>query len=514
MSGLKLKLNTKGSGLRTSSISTPSGIAPFTTSTPIAATPGGTSIKLKFNTKPASARATPVPSTPAAIEEPKKTKAGRQPKATAKKRQIKEEPLSDEEQSKIIPLPAHKKIKLNTGIGKGTLGKELKTPIIKAKYNKTGVGKVPKRVPGEGYDSEASDREEDPVIEEQFIFRMQPGEDCEYLRDAVTNKKIGLPKANGGADVQMKFFEEDGRRAAITVRGRVYAATLVDLPTVTEGMKSWDKRGWWKSADICQMLWVFATVHDEEEAKTIDLPAIIDKQTHQYPHGLTPPMQFARMRRFRKRISRNAIEAVEDQVAALLQADKEAKSSSYVRVNPDDDADFSTDYDGEGYEDGEEDAEGELDDGEGYFTTDHHGNDEIDADLEADLQADLEAELEADSVAATPVSTSNATPMLNAETPAAEATEDSGDSSGEEDNEGDGADEVDEAEKARQNQIQGIREDIAELEKKLSLAQSQLAAQFNKILRARLEDGVRKLKAELQLKKSSLGEDEDEVEEA
>jgi transcription initiation factor TFIID subunit 7 len=110
----------------------------------------------------------------------------------------------------------------------------------------------------------------------------------------------------------MKFFHEEGRRVTIIIRGRPYAATLVDLPYVIEGIKSWDRRGWWKSVDICQMLWVFAPIKKEEEAKTILLPKIIDPDTFQCPHGLTPPMHYARKRRFRKRISRTAIEAVED----------------------------------------------------------------------------------------------------------------------------------------------------------------------------------------------------------
>jgi TATA-binding protein-associated factor Taf7 len=145
-------------------------------------------------------------------------------------------------------------------------------------------GEPLKRPLGEGYDSDASDREDNPTIEEGFILRMFPGDDCEYLR----TKKIGFAKALGGADVHMKFFHE-GRRAAMTIRRRPYAATLVDLPCVVEGMKSWDKRGWWKSADICQMLWVFAPIKKEEETKAIPLPEIIDRGIFQYPHGLTPP---------------------------------------------------------------------------------------------------------------------------------------------------------------------------------------------------------------------------------
>jgi transcription initiation factor TFIID subunit 7 len=116
-------------------------------------------------------------------------------------------------------------------------------------------GEPPVRPKGVGYDSEASDTEVDPALEEQFILRMQPGEDCDYLRQAVEEKRFG-PRSQGGADVSFKSLTRDGRRAAVTIRGRIYAASLVDLPCIVEGLKSWDKRGWYKAADICQMLLV------------------------------------------------------------------------------------------------------------------------------------------------------------------------------------------------------------------------------------------------------------------
>jgi len=43
---------------------------------------------------------------------------------------------------------------------------------------------------GLGYDSEASDREEDPAIEEQIILRCRPGEDAEYLRGCLERKEV------------------------------------------------------------------------------------------------------------------------------------------------------------------------------------------------------------------------------------------------------------------------------------------------------------------------------------
>jgi transcription initiation factor TFIID subunit 7 len=454
---------------------------------------------------------------------PKKTKAGRATKPSAKliesKRKLKEESDSENEGSTIavLPRPA-KKIKLVTsghGISHGVTSATPKTPavLIKAKHK----GKLPTRPPGEGYDSEASDREVDPYIEEEFVLRMMPGEDCDYLRTAIIEKKIGISVAQGGADVSMKFFHQDGRRAAITIQGHHYAATLVDLPCVIEGMKSWDRRGWWKSADICQMLWVFSPIKHEDDAKTIELPSIIDQKTFQYPHGLTPPMHFARKRRFRKRISRNAIEAVEEAVEKLLEEDAKAAGTRFEMIDPD-----RHDSEDEEYTE-DEDAEGEADD-TGYFNTQHaHVAPPLpfDESMDADLEADLEAAMQEDSLAAgTPISAVAATPsMLNGgETSIVEEAveevdeeEDSGDESLEED---DGDDEngvtveADENEKARLAHIESTKEDIADLEKQIAAANEKLGSMQMPILRKRLEDNIRKMRAELQLKISSLGEGE------
>jgi len=516
--GLKLKIKTGGlTGSNTPSARTP---GPIPTATPIASTPGG-GIKIKIKT--GSARSTPVPPTPESSKpEPlKKTKAGRQPKASAKvveSRKRRDDHDSDDEGSTIQVLsaqPPAKKIKLSTkasGLKTPSSALAVKTPtVLKAKQK----GEKPKRNPGEGYDSEASDNEDDPAIEEQFILRMLPGPDCDYLREAIANKTIGTPKSQGGPDIHMKFFHADGRRGAITVNGHIYASTLVDLPCIIEGMKSWDKRGWWKSADICQMLWVFARVNHEDEAKTIELPRIIDQRTFQYPHGLTPPMHYARKRRFRKRISRTAIEAVEDAVEALFAKDKECKANggtvTFAKLEQQRTAsEFSERSGTYDDEDGDEDAEGE-DDEPGYFNNNHHGGNK---ELSPDLEADLEAEMQEDSIsaAATPVSLHSATP-LDAETLVEEEDEDedSGDESVEEDDDEDddrGIEEVDEEERARQAEIAGLREDVADMERQIASEQAKLAITTNAILKRRVEELIRKLKQEVQLKKTKLGEDD------
>jgi len=109
------------------------------------------------------------------------------------------------------------------------------------------------------------------------------------------------------------------------------------------------------------------------------------------------------------------------------------------------------------------------------------------------------------------MSTAEATPS-QANGAAGTPIEDSGDESPEDDGDDDDEDEeeeIDEEEKARLAQIEGTREDIADLEKQIANVQAQWTAQSNQLLRRRLEDNLRKLKQELQLKKSSIGEGEE-----
>jgi len=466
--------------------------------------------------------ATPIEAPKAAIQ---KTKAGRAPKPSAKLVANKngkraKDDSDDEDGNGHASGPSKtKKIKLSLG------AQTPKTPtVIKAKFK----GKPPKRPLGEGYDSEASDREQDPVIEEEWVLRMVPGPDCEYLRKAIQDRTIGLARPLGGADVVFKFLHPEGRRALLTIQGNHYAATLVDLPCVIEGMKSWDKKGWYKAADICQMLLVFKKISREAEALTVELPREIDKSTHQYPHGITPPMYFSRKRRFRKRISRNAIEAVEDAVEKLLEADAKALSTAFEFIEPETHSRQGSFSPGAYGEEGDEyshdedaDADGEIDDTNNYFSAVHGSHnipeEEDDLDLEAEMMAAFdEAEFDVPDVG---------TPFSQAivETPAAIVTEldgpannsadessDGADDDDDEDAEGEEDDGVDEDERARLAQLQGAREDITELERTLQSLQSQAGATQNGILRNRIKANIEKVKAELQLKKSAIGEGDDD----
>ena len=137
------------------------------------------------------------------------------------------------------------------------------------------------------------------------------------------------------------------------------------------------------------------------------------------------------------------------------------------------------------------------------------------------MEADLEAAFdEAEMDTGTPFSQAIVeTPdviLTNGGTPDASGLqEDSGDDSSggedeDEDAEGEDDDEVDEDERARIAQLQGAKEDIAEMERNLASQQAQLAQQANPILQKRIRDNIKKIKAELDLKKTAIGEGDEE----
>ncbi|GAD98983.1 transcription initiation factor TFIID subunit 7, putative [Paecilomyces variotii No. 5] len=370
-------------------------------------------------------------------------------------------------------------------------------------------GLVPNRPPGVGYDSEASDTEIDPSIEEQFILRMLPGEDCEYLRQAINERRFDR------AEFSFKPLNREGRRAILRIRDKQYAATLVDLPCIIEGMKSWDKRGWYKSADICQMLLVLGPVGNEKEALEYPLPKdveVVDERTYQYPHGLTPPLKWVRKRRFRERISTRTIEQVEKEVADLIAKDEAALGPprfellDTTSLNRAENGVQSGDYYDEYYDD-EQDAEGEA---EEYA----HAEGQEEADFEDDLAAEMEAALAAGADEETVTAKPGAEGIHHAGTPSATKPSSPADTSGDESEseaEGDeGPDEnLDEEQLEQQRQLQLKREEIGELEALIKAETDKWEKIQNPILRKKVGARIQSLKQDLALKKVSIGEGED-----
>ncbi|KAK3336611.1 TAFII55 protein conserved region-domain-containing protein [Cercophora scortea] len=440
-------------------------------------------------------------------------------KPTFSKKRTKEESDDDDD----VPLSNGTGMEPKKKKSKITL---IKTPLVTRPptLKVKPVGRPPPRPLGEGYDSEAEDREVDPVIEEQFLFRMMPGEHCEYLHKAIRERKIGIPVKQGGADLAMKFLDEDGRRVMFSVQGQSYAAILLDLPTITEGMKTWDKKAMVKSADICQMMLVFARVKNEEEAKTAPLPRAVEHGLR-WPHGITPPMHDARNRRFRKRLSKLEIKNKEAEVERLLAADKDAKSTRYEFVDERQTLtaapESGDEYDEE--EDGEADAEGEVDD---YFGDADGNQQDDDGNLMWD-EAQFEAEfMEAGETPAAPADVATPAPGLDAATPIttntgtpAGQTEESGaeadggeEESDEDDEDGDDGDldEDDDGDDNRHDEVAGVRNEIANLRKQLVSYEEQLLKMTQPIMKKRIEASIKNIKSEIRLKQSSIGEaDED-----
>lgn len=451
-------------------------------------TPGGNQRKIVFKgTQPATPAADrPRADAPASNS---KTKAGRQTKPTAKKREHDE-----------------------FGDGDITIEHQPKTKkrVVKLVQSKPNIiikphGRPPVRPPGEGYDSEASDREEDPAIEEQIVLRMLPGDHCDYIRQAVEENRFG-PRREGGADMRLVWLDDESRRAVIYVKGQAYAAVLVDLPTITEGMKTFDRKNCYKSTDICQMLLVFQAVANDKEAKTVPLPPAVESG-FKWPHGLTPPMHDAVRKRFAKVISRKEIEDKEAEVDRLLRLDAEAQSSRWELL---DDRQLK---EAEDFVEYEEDAEGEEEEDAGYFQP----QDNLDVTSVADLEADLEAAFEEAASTTSPATqVEGVTPMTAAEaTPAQvqETVEESEESV--EDDDDDDEDDMDEDGSTRTDEAKGVRAMIADLKAQLKAKEEDLKkpnVAASVILRRRVEDTIRTLKSEIQLKMSSIGEEEEEEE--
>ncbi|KAK4132591.1 hypothetical protein BT67DRAFT_443785 [Trichocladium antarcticum] len=438
------------------------------------------------------------------------TKAGRFPKPSAKKRSRDDSDDEDDDVPLANGTASHPQAKKTKITLKPLTPGLFRQPTLKVKP----VGRIPQRPLGEGYDSEAGDREVDPVIEEQFLFRMMPGEHLDYLRKAVQEKKVGVSRAQGGADVQMKWLDDEGRRAMITILGQPFAAILLDLPTITEGMKSWDKKSMVKSSDMCQILLVFAKVQTEEEAKTARPPKAVE-HGHRWPHGITPPMHDARNRRFRKRLSKVEIKNKEAEVERLLASDREAVNVRTEWIDSKQDA-AAEEMDEDEYE---QDAEGEVDD---YFG---------DADMEQQLDEDFDdAALEAEFLGAAETPTDLAAPAVaggaitpitaaNTATPGPQTDgddEDEDEAGGADEEESDEDDEDadedgnDGGDEDRHDEVAGVRNEIADLKKQLKMYEQQLASSFTPIMRKRLELNIKNVKSEMLLKMSSIGEVEED----
>ena len=523
---LKLKINTTGIKSEES------------TSTP---TPGSGKIKLRIGGGSSTPKVEKAPDTASSAprksiikvsnpkKEPKEEKAAK-PNATKKhnnattkqgNKKAKDARMANKVPTRLKITAKEKPEKVVKLAKQGKQGKQGKTPVTPGLKLVT-KGRPPTRPRGQGYDSEASDAEEDPSIEENFILRMIPGEDCDYVRQAIQDRNWG----KDGANVRLKFLQQNGRRAVLTVKNTIYAAIFVDMPCIVEGVKSWDKKAWYKVADICQMLMVLGVIRNESEALTYPIPdREVDPKTWSYAHGLTPPMHWVRKRRFRKRTSTHTIEEVENQVQRLLQADEESVGEvRYEIFDPHRPATQSLppETDQSDMEIDEElDGEGEMDEEEMEYDVEVQADAQEDDANAEDLEAQFEsfmAQDEAEGImevdeAATPASSAAVLEVQRMEssdvsTPAAGTT--SKDETEEDESEDDDEEEVDEEELEQRADLQRQREEITDLESAIKDQIAELGRVQSNMLKNKIQNKIQSLKADLELKKSAIGEGEED----
>ncbi|XP_019869725.1 transcription initiation factor TFIID subunit 7 [Aethina tumida] len=172
-------------------------------------------------------------------------------------------------------------------------------------------------------------------LESQFILRL-PAEAAKILREAIRNNSTLKDR------LTIKI-ENDMRHGEVRVDQYVMSAKVVDLPTIVESLKTIDNKGFYKTADICQML----ICRDEDDQTTDeDSPQKTKKKDpnkvekkYLLPHGMTPPMKNVRKRRFRKTLKKKNVEApeIEKEVKRLLRSDNDAVSVKWEVINEDDD---------------------------------------------------------------------------------------------------------------------------------------------------------------------------------
>ena len=292
-------------------------------------------------------------------------------------------------------------------------------------------------------------------IEEQFVIRFPP-KVASLIRPLV--KERAIPP-----DLEI-HVKENTRGCKFQYKQIKLNGTLVDLPCITESLKTIDNKQFYKIADVAQMM-IFS-----------DNPQDLKFKDHTSLDGLTYPMRNAKELRFRKRMSKKVIEIVEQEVERLLSQDLLAEDVKYEIHE-------------RGEEEMEEEEEEEMDNPE-----------ESDAEDDFDLSAIIDKTLEQDTM----------TQPIEEE----DADEDNDNkSSEEEDSEQEVELENDDNDTELVQMIKALKNEITLLESKLQEKQDQCEQMVNVIMKERLRGICVKLSQELEHKREQLNKLENADEE-
>ncbi|KAM9908393.1 hypothetical protein OXX79_000402 [Metschnikowia pulcherrima] len=338
----------------------------------------------------------------------------------------------------------------------------------------------PTRVPGEGYDSEAPDVEDDPLIEQAIAVRFVNDANLDFLHSAADTGDF--------SNVNIKWITRD--KAVINVNSTLYSARLIDLPTLTELYKTVDKKNIFKTIDVSQILLVLRTINPKNLNMEADFE-VPEEYTYTHPlyklsvnkeirpsktaykHGLSNSFEDV-YRRFRpKKVNHRLMTDIESRVDEIVRRDNEAQESHY---------DTNAEIEGE--------------------------DDQMALDLEADLDIALEQEL-ADALDSTSNNTA-ATVLMKSEYDndddenAVLGANDDDENDDDEDDEDDDEDDEDDEAKADKSRAKKLEEEITDLQNAAEKQKVLLATASHKMMRMKFQSAYNSLKAQFDSKKREL----------
>ncbi|QLL32631.1 hypothetical protein HG536_0D01530 [Torulaspora globosa] len=396
----------------------------------------------------------------------------------------------------------------------------------------------PIRVPGEGYDSEASDIEDDPLIEEAIVLRVLPDIQAEFVKHSIDSGDYS------GISIKWK----GQRHAIVNINDVSYGAILVNLPTVIEVNKSVDRKNLLKTVDVSQMLLCIQVIESEEEVFTLRPPETEDLvskhfEEHQdeineckmkffkgyndgplteletkyleqiatkpydYKHGLTPPLYNVRNRRFRRKMGLDEFEYAEKCVERLLRQDDQAEEVTYELVDEDEIQRRSTPAA----------SLSQLETRESYAAeTADHEKEEVDLNLDEAFQSDTEEAKERGSFKDEAADERNEHDLFDetgddVEQDNGEEDEEEEEEEEEEENEPEDEEAEDNAERVEKQAVDEdrqhnelLKDELNELETTLNHARQKLQKAANPLLKSRFVETIKKLEREVELKRKQL----------
>ncbi|XP_028968037.1 transcription initiation factor TFIID subunit 7 [Galendromus occidentalis] len=170
-------------------------------------------------------------------------------------------------------------------------------------------------------------------LESQFVLRV-PSWVSGELREAVRQGNSNLK------DRLAIKLESDNRVGSVRFDSWNLPSRVYDLPSVIESHKTLDRKTFYKTADISQIMICYEPGQEPKSDDEAPLRKRKDALTKKYlyPHGITPPLKNVRKRRFRKTLKKKYIDfpEIEKEVKRLFREDNEAESVRYEVIRTED----------------------------------------------------------------------------------------------------------------------------------------------------------------------------------